>query len=216
MQIPFLCLREGLQHLVPKLTFNLGKSKLYQNHLIVIHDPAAPLQKQLHSGAFFNSLLHLSQQHHESGSTLFTTGAFSLCTMLWVQLSFLVLPACHSFFHTLPKVFLALPSSCTYILLQGFVVALPQADSGSSWPICMAQALRRAGQSCHQVCALALGEKKVPIWGKDEFCRLDSVYIAPVSLLMQLQSSSAPLHREMAKNHSLLCRGMWTFFTPLW
>lgn len=66
----------------------------------------------------------------------------------------------------------------------------------------------KRGKSCHQVCALALGEKEVPIWGKDEFCRLDSVYIAPVSLLMQLQSSNAPLHRVMAKDHSLLCRGM--------
>ena len=91
-QPPFLHLRERLQQLVPKPTFNLGKSKFYKNHLITLHDPAASLQKQLPSGALFNSLLRLSQQHHEAASTLFTTGAFSLRTILLVHPSFLVLP----------------------------------------------------------------------------------------------------------------------------
>lgn len=92
VQPPSLLLRERLQQVVPKPTFNLGKSKFYQNHLITLHDPAAPLQKQLPSGPFFNSLLHLSQQHHDTASILFTTGDFSLHTILQVSPSFLVLP----------------------------------------------------------------------------------------------------------------------------
>lgn len=111
---PSFCLRETLQQLVPKPAFNLGKSKFYQNHLITHHDPAASLQKQLPSGAFLNSLLHLSQQHQEATSTLFTRGAFSLHTLLQVHPSLSSFSS-HSFFHTIPKVFLALPSSGIYV-----------------------------------------------------------------------------------------------------
>lgn len=121
VQPPSLRLRERLQQLVPNPTFHLGKSKFHQNHLITLHDPAAPLQKQLPSGAVFNSLLHLAQQHHETASALLTTAALSLRATLWgpsvlpCSPSLATLPICRCFFHTIPKVFLALPSSYIHI-----------------------------------------------------------------------------------------------------
>lgn len=73
-------------------TSTLGKSKFCQNLLITLYDPAASLTRQLPSSAFFTSLLYLSKQHHEAALILFTTGAFSLPTALWLHSSLLVLP----------------------------------------------------------------------------------------------------------------------------
>lgn len=133
VQPPSLRLRERLQQLVPNPTFHLGKSKFYQNHLITLHDPAAPLQKQLPSGAVFNSLLHLAQQHHETASALLTTAALSLRATLWGHLSFLVLPPWPP---SLFAVAFSIPSPksswhCqvhTFTSLQGFVVAFARGD----------------------------------------------------------------------------------------